>query len=311
MELPGLLQPWGIAVPALVALAAYFLAYRHYRRDPRRPQLHLDVAALALLALLTGGFFWRVLTEGGIWMPAGGGDIASFYYPTYSYVASEIKNGAIPLWNPYIRSGMPLAADVQTGLFYPINWIMYLLFDVNYGTLEWLLIAHYWLASAFMYIFLRDTGLRRPGAVSGAVAFAFCGFMVAHFGHLPMIPAATWIPLVLLSLRRAYVKQALTGWAWATATGLFLALSLLAGHVQIFSYGLLAAGVLWLFLLLERRPRTARSVAGWVVKGLLAVAIALGIGAVQLLPSVELSGQSSRASVSYEEASEFPAQPIT
>src|SRR5205085_4170314 len=109
-----------------------------------KSKIHLDVAAIALLALLTGGFFWRPLTQSQIWMPAGGGDFASFYFPTYAYVAAQIKSGTIPLWNPHLFGGMPLAADVQTAMFYPLNWILFLFVKVdlnNYGALEWLLIA--------------------------------------------------------------------------------------------------------------------------------------------------------------------------
>jgi hypothetical protein len=318
---PRLLQIWGVVALAVVAIIAFLLAYRWYRARPTRPHLHLDVAAISSLALLTGGFFWRPLTESGIYMPAGGGDLASFYFPTYSYVASQVKSGTMPLWNPHLFAGMPLAADVQTALFYPLNWILFLFVDVDYGGLEWLLIVHYWLASVFTYLFLRDLKLSRLASIAGGTAFAFCGFMVAHFGHLPMVPVATWIPLVLLALRRALITPSLMGWVWAILAGLFLTMSLLAGHVQIFAYGLMAAGLLWLYLFFTEgpwspadRPPTAddnSKLVNWVLKGALVLAIALAIGAVQLLPSLELSTQSVRASVSYEEASEFPAQPVS
>jgi len=310
-QLPGLLQPWGIVALTLVALGLYLLARAWHRRHTTRPALHLDVAALSLLALLTGGFFWRPLTESGVWMPAGGGDLTALYYPTYSYTAQQIKAGTLPLWNPHLFGGMPLAADIQSGLFYPINWILYLFLDVDYSTLEWLLIAHYWLASAFTYVFLRDVGISRLGAIAGGVVFAFCGFMVAHLGHLPMVLVATWMPLVLFTFRRSLLSTTLTGWAMSIATGLLMAVALLAGHVQIFAYGLLAAALLWLYLLIRHRPDSWRAAVPWILKGALALAVAISIGAAQLLPSLELSNQSSRASVSYEEASEFPAQPIT
>jgi hypothetical protein len=309
--LPGLLQPWGIILLAAIAAGMYFVAFRWHRADLSRPKLHLDVAAFALLALLTGGFFWRALTEAGVFMPAGGGDLASFYYPSYEFAAQQIKSGSIPLWNPHVFSGMPFAADVQAGLFYPLNWILYSFFSIDYGALEWLLIAHYWLASAFTYVFLRDVGLSRLGALAGGVVFAFCGFMVAHLGHLPMVLVAAWIPLILLMLRRAMLNRTLAGWAWAIGAGLVMAVSLLAGHVQIFSYGLMAAGALWLYLLLGQKPLSVRSITPWVLKGGLALALALGIGAIQLLPSLRLSAESVRAAVSYEEASQFANQPIT
>src|SRR5205807_3046355 len=120
---------------ALLAALSFALAYRWSRARPSRPALYLDVAALWLLALLTGGFFWRPLTQSGVLMPAGGGDFASFYFPTYSYVAAQIKAHTIPLWNPHLFGGMPLAADVQTAMFYPLNWLLFLSVDVDDGSL--------------------------------------------------------------------------------------------------------------------------------------------------------------------------------
>lgn len=320
-RLPGLLQPWGILVLALIAALAFFAAYRWHRTNVSRPRLYLDVAALGLLALLTGGFFWRVLTESGALMPAGGGDLASLYFPTYTYVTGQIQSGTLPLWNPFLFSGLPLAADVQTGLFYPLNWVIYLFVQVIhiYGALEWLLIFHYWLAAAFTYLFLRDIGLSRLGAIAGGVVFAFCGFMTAHLGHMPMVLVATWIPLILLLVRRALLRETPAGWAWTIGAGLCMAVAIFAGHVQIFAYGLMASAVLGLYLFFTRAPSNENRLASivrrpafvWIAKGALMLAIALGVGAVQLLPSTEMSQQSSRDKVSYEEASEYPAQPIT
>ncbi len=88
--LPGLLQPWGIMLVALVWGAAFLAAYWRHRRRGGRLKPHLDVLALGVLAILTAGFFWRPLTEGAVMMPEGGGDIASFYYPTYVYAAAQI-----------------------------------------------------------------------------------------------------------------------------------------------------------------------------------------------------------------------------
>lgn len=311
LQFPGLLQPWGVAAFILITLIAFLLAFRWQRAREGRSKIEYDVAALAMLALLTGGFFWRPLTESGITMPSGGGDLASFYFPTYVYVAEQIQGGTLPLWNPHLYSGTPLAADVQTALFYPLNWILYLSPDLDYGSLLWLLIGHYFLAAAFSYLFLRDIGLRRLGSLAGAITFGFCGFMVAHLGHMPMVPVASWIPLILLAVRRAFINQTLTGWAWAITAGLIMTMSLFAGHVQIFAYGLIAAGLLALYLLLSGGAVRRERLVPWAAKGALMLTLALGIGAVQLIPSLELSNQSIRSSVSYEEASAFPAQPIT
>jgi hypothetical protein len=311
LNLPGLLQIWGIVLVAAIVGILALLFYLWHRADRRRPALHLDVLALGLLAFLAGGFFWRVLTESGIMMPQGGGDVASLYYPTYLYAASQIKEGILPLWNPHLFAGMPFAADIQSSLFYPINWVLYLFVDVNYGSLEWLLIFHYWLASAFMYLFLRDLNLSRTSSLAGGIAFAFCGFMTAHLGHLPMILVAAWLPLCLLCLRRAHLTLGFGGWAWSIGAGLSMAISLFAGHAQIFSYTLIAVALLWLVLLFEHKPFTPASAWLWIAKGFVAVLVLFGLGAMQLLPSIELSNQSVRSAISYEEASAYSAQPIT
>lgn len=312
--IPGLLDPLGIVGLLLLFGAAYFAAYRWQRARPGRPHVHLDVAAIGLLALLTGGFFWRVLTESSdvVRMPAGGGDLAAFYFPGYAFAAQQIQQGSLPLWNPHVFAGMPFAADVQMGLFYPLNWLLFLFYKVEYEQLEWLLIAHYWLAATFTYLFLRDIGIGRLGSLAGAVTFAFCGFMTAHLGHMPMVLVATWLPLMLLLLRRALVTKGHMGWVWSIAAGTTMAVALVAGHVQIFSYEMMAAGLLWLYLFVSAGDyRSVRDALPWVLKGGLALGLALGIAAVQLLPALELSTQSVRSAVSYEEASQYPAQPVS
>ena len=107
-----------------------------------------------------------------------------------------------------------------------------------------------------------------------------------------MVPVATWIPASLLALRRAFLVPGPGGWAWAVGAGVCMAMSLLAGHVQIFSYGLMSIGLLWLYLFFSRTRVTRRHALRWVGKGAVAVAAMLGLGAIQLLPSLQLGSES-------------------
>ena len=77
-------------------LGATWLAFH---RGGLKSPWHLDVVALGLLALATLGFFWRVVS-GQNWMPADGGDLVSFLFPTYRFAAATLRDGAWPLWNP-------------------------------------------------------------------------------------------------------------------------------------------------------------------------------------------------------------------
>jgi hypothetical protein len=192
---------------AFVLLAAWLIAYLAIRRLARA--WAQDWLAVGVLALATVGFFWRVLFAAG-WMPAGGGDMAPFLYPNYRFAAASLKRGVIPLWNPYLYGGMPFAADIQSGLFYPPNLALFLLWpEITYRTLEHLAIFHFFLAGVFMYFCLRglsengQESLSRPSALAGAVAFMFSDLFVVHFGNLNMIAVAAWLPLVFLLFHRA------------------------------------------------------------------------------------------------------------
>ncbi len=45
-----------------------------------------DTLALGMIGVVTLLFFWRLIS-GQVWMPAGGGDLAQFLYPTYHFAA--------------------------------------------------------------------------------------------------------------------------------------------------------------------------------------------------------------------------------
>ena len=319
------LFPLALALP-VAGLALLLLALLGYqaRRDARRVPLFHEAAALLTLAGLVAGFFWRPLFTHDSWLPIGGGDLASFFYPLYSAIHTSIQAGQFPLWNPYAFAGMPLAADVQSGMFYPPNVLTWLVVPAGrygYGTLETLLIAHYAWAALGMYRWLRALELRRVAALGGAAAFTFCGFMTAHFGHLPMIFAAAWLPWNLLLARRAATSP---NPAWIAPAGAALGLTFLAGHPQTFLYEVLAVGLYWGSLALT--GATVPAATGWAARRPLALLptawravawrlptvaiIAAGLGLVQLLPAQELAGQSLRAGITYEQATEHAMQPV-
>ncbi len=134
----------------------------------RLPPFLIEFIAVAvLLALASVGFFWQILFTSTTWMPAGGGDLAPFLYPNYHFAAEQLRQGVIPLWNPHLYSGAPFAADIQSGLFYPVNLLVFLLVpDLTYEWLEYLAVFHFWLAGITMYLCLRllrpPTADRRP-----------------------------------------------------------------------------------------------------------------------------------------------------
>jgi len=278
-----------------------------------------DAAALGVLALVLGVFFAPVLFQGRS-MPEGGGDLAGFLYPLYNYTVDSLRAGRIPLWNPFLYSGSPFLADIQTATFYPLTLAQVLLPGaVDYRRLEMLSIFHFWLAGALMYALLRvwfRPALSRWAALPGAVAFALSDLFFTHFGNLNLIASAAWLPLILLGARLGGGPGILIG---ATA----LALSALAGHTQPVLHSLLALALYGVFALAVAawaawRKRGAEGLVDWglpdapttpgqsarltLVTLLGITALGLGLAALTLAPAYELTGLTRRASFTYADA---------
>jgi len=151
----------GLFLVALLWGAAYWLTQTRSKTvNHHLPEL---IAASGALAVATVAFFWQILLTPNHWMPAGGGDLAPFLYPNYRFAAAQLWQGVLPLWNPHLYSGTPFAADIQTGLFYPPNWLLFALGpNFSYESLEYLTIAHFWLAGFNMYLCLRWLDLPSP-----------------------------------------------------------------------------------------------------------------------------------------------------
>lgn len=279
-----------------------------------------DLAATAAVLLLPVALFWRVLFDGAT-MPPGGGDFAAFVYPNFVFAARWLQQGTLPLWNPHFFSGAPFQADVQTGLFYPLNLLGLLIArPFTYRALELLAIAHYSLTGLLMWLYLRRLGIGQLASLAGAAAWQASGFLVAHLGHYNMLAVAAWLPGLLLALEAALPalqEPALRRAARPVgAAALVYGLSALAGHTQMTLY-LGLAGTIYLpaRLLAGLDPGQAASVprGKLLARGLGAAALVLGLGggiaAVQYLPALELARVSVRAAITFEQGREFALPP--
>jgi hypothetical protein len=278
----------------------------HYRHD---------LTALAALAMLALVFFWPV-ASGAAWIPRGGGDLASFLWPTYSYAARSLWSGRIPLWNETLYAGMPFAADNQSGLFYPINLLAFLLAPAfPYRAIEWLVVFHFWLAGASMYALMRvlfkEQGRDGAGVSASsffllpsffsALAFMFSDVVVTHIGNLNIVAVAAWLPLSLACLHLSLTRQSAN---WALAAGGVLGVAALAGHAQmmLMSFGAVGLWGMWHVADSQLRSRNTQHATRSASLLMLAFLTALGLSALALLPAYELTQYTARARLSYADA---------
>lgn len=218
------------------------------------------------------------------------------YYPWRKFATDSLRSGVIPLWNPYNFCGMPFVANGQSSVFYPLH-VIFLLFGAEYG-FGISAIVHLSLLGCATYGFLRQLALREISAFVGAVTFMFCGFNVVWLEY-PTVSlwTMTWLPVALLcfecGLRNADCGVKRPGRGWSTLAGLALGVQFLAGHLQSGFYVLFCFSTYAVFrLLTERSLRTPHSALRNLI---IPLAIAFCIGAIQLLPSLELIGFNPRA----------------
>ena len=248
-------------------------------------------------------------------MPAGGGDLAGFLYPTYHFAQEWLTRGVIPLWNPYIFGGTPFVGDIQSALFYPLNLLTYFLSNpLQYRDLQYLSVLHFYIAGAGMFALLRygklaadDKQLNRLACLAGALAFAFSDLFITHFGNLNLIASAAWLPLVFLFFTRA-VHENLKPvfFKFSLLAGMTLALAFFAGHIQPFLFIVLTLALYAAF-------RIATNRAQWQhIALVLALTLGVGIGlsAVTFLPALELTQLSVRNAFTYQDAAQFSLPPL-
>ena len=192
-----------------------------------------------------------------------------------------------PLWTPFQVLGKPLAAEPLAAIYYPINWAARLLpFPLGANASVAL---HHALAAAGTYALLRHRRLGRAAAALGGLLFAFGGLCVAFDNMINALQSATWLPWTLLAFDVWCTRRSA---AALVATGLGMTLTLLGGMPEVFFF----ENALCAAIALDRRrdggPALLHATAALLAANLLAV----GLGAVQLLPTAEYVLHSSRAS---------------
>jgi hypothetical protein len=220
------------------------------------------------------------------------------FYPWRAFAARTVRAGWIPLWNPHQFCGAPFVANGQSAVFYPPNWLFYLL-DVRYA-LGLTAALHYLLTGCFMVLLARELGLRPVSGLVGAIAFAFGGFIVSWTELPTLMNTAVWLPGVVWSIERAFRRREPLG---GLLVAFMLAMALLAGHLQIAVYVWLVGGLhLCARLAWALYRRDTRGLLGVVV----AVPLAGLVASLQLLPTLELAQRSPRGTVRpTEEGFEF------
>lgn len=207
-------------------------------------------------------------------------DTIKQFYPWKIFFVDMLRQGVLPLWNPYSFSGMPFIANVQSGVFFPLN-IVYLFVPVLVG---WIgnILGQLFLFGAFFYLFLRSEKLSRLASVFGAVVGMNLSYITLWHWQLVITQSALFLPLILYFVNRFAQEKKNTHLLFVS---ILITIGFLGGHAQTTIYVYL---IFFLFSLFKGVP----------FKKIVVVSlIPVGLAAVQIIPSIETYLLSAREGI--------------
>lgn len=244
------------------------------------------------------------------------------FYGWQNLAAEMWRAGQPPLWNSLVGSGAPLAANLQTGAFYPLN-ALHLIWPTEVAQ-SYTALLHGVLAGLFMYAYLRTLKLSPLAAVIGALAYQLCGFFIARLAFFSVTAAFPWIAAWLWRAEKlvgggaAHARVGDEALERTTEQGqvdagsrpgqnstsdirnvlwlaLVIGLGILAGHAQTAVYGLIFVSLYVVWRTIADRAALRRAAPRSLILFGSAVLLGLALAGVQLLPAAELTRESQRA----------------
>lgn len=239
---------------------------------------------LLMILAATLAVFWRPLFAGETFVE---GDLRNFFRPHQSVVVPLARQaGGLPLWNPFVNGGQPLAANPRYRLAHPATLLFLLMpFELAFR----LQIIGAVVVSALSMLFLLRTLGRSPIASAfGAVTWAFSGYVLSGTWLFPLVLAAAPLPAAL-----GFAWRLHSGHSALDLAGLALCVGLVGLTGEPFTLGVVVTLLLALAVRAGRLAAVGRVLAGLAIGGLLSAAA--------LLPAAALARDTLRAAGLYEE----------
>jgi len=251
-----------------------------------------DAAILAGLVVLVTLVLWPILTAPADRAPGlPGHDGRTQWYPWRVFGFRSVRQGTLPLWNPYVLCGVPFVGNSQSALFYPPN-LLFAVVRVGVAA-RWSVWLHLVLSAVFTYALGRALGLGRPGSAVAAMAFTFCGAQVLRVpaGHWGVSCAIPWLVLAVLCAERILGGAAAMG---VVAGAIAVCLQILSGMPQYVFVTAIAVGAFVLARCYGDGLDWGKRLRRWTgVGGMFALgACAAGV---QLLPGLEAALHGARS----------------
>jgi hypothetical protein len=195
-----------------------------------------------------------------------------------SLIAESLRNGQLPLWNPYEAMGMPLFAQLLHGVLHP--WSLIAAFSTRGDGIDLLIVLHVATGAVGVGVLARTLGASRSGAAVAGLGYGLSGYLLGMSAVIQYLAAGGSAPWAVAGLRCA----ARGGPVRLLIGALGVAVLAFAGDPQ----WTIVAALLGVFLAWEAGGRDGLR---WAA---VAVVAGTALASVQLLPTWEFLLASSR-----------------
>ena len=255
---------------------------------PSRDETLLCGAAVVGLAVLV---FHEIVFQGRVPFER---DIHSLFWGQCAAFARVVKEGAWPVWNPWLGFGQPMLANPGAQVLYPVTWLNLAISPEDYVAVY--AVLHLAWAGLGALALARSLRFGWSASVVGAIVYMLSGPLVSSLNLWQHFAAAAWMPWVLAAARRAVEDPR------PRRIGLWI----LAQSVQVLSgsldlvvltaipQALLVFPVLW-------QGRRDRGSAGRLRAVLVAVVLTIGVTAAQWLPAIDVFASARRSELSEQD----------
>lgn len=209
-------------------------------------------------------------------------DVVSIFYPLRGFAVDSLKEGHLPLWNPYMFTGTPLLADFQVAVFSPTIFLYFLFPKIWAWTGQIMLQPIF--AGIFMYLLLRNFGLGKIESVFSGIFYAFAGFNMIWMEWNNSTLVAALIPLAILLLDKFIKTNKLY---WGVLLSLGIGLQMLSGYPQLVVYTIIALLVFGFFRWKYLTPGKLLLILLFIFAGLL-------VSSIVTIPGIEFILNSQR-----------------
>ncbi|MBQ3834508.1 MAG: hypothetical protein II816_03230, partial [Elusimicrobia bacterium] len=160
------------------------------------------------------------------------GDL-NYYINLRLFTFGSLLSGIFPFWTTKILCGVPVFANSESAVFYPLN-LMYVFLPVS-KAINFSFLIHFFILSFSSFLWVNNKIKDKAVSILVAIVAAFLSSTYIHAcaAHLSNINTCVWFPLLLYFYDRSFSEKS---YKYIFPVSIIICLQIFAGHWQYIYY---------------------------------------------------------------------------